>query len=116
MPRSGMAAYRPRLCAVPTATMNLNLNNKAGGMERRKACCYRTYAECFGFPSRLRISSVEIPPSDFCLERERSIKAINFGLLLKETVSISALVMLTKAATGLPSFVIITGSFLTFFV
>jgi len=43
----------------------------------------------FGFSKRRRISWMEIPPSFFCLARERSIKAINLGLLLRETVSIS---------------------------
>jgi len=47
-------------------------------------------AECF-FLSRRRISSDEIPSSAFCLNRDLSIKAINFGLLLKDTVSMSAL-------------------------
>ena len=51
---------------------------------------YRMCAECF-FLSRRRISSDEIPPSAFCPDRDLSIKAINFGLLLKDTVSMSAL-------------------------
>ena len=51
---------------------------------------YRMCAECF-FLSRRRISSDEIPSSAFCLNRDLSIKAINFGLLLKATVSMSAL-------------------------
>jgi hypothetical protein len=55
-------------------------------------------------------------PSDLLPARDRSIKAINLGLLLRDTVSISALGMLTRIATGLPSFVMITGSFSTPFV
>jgi hypothetical protein len=78
------------------------------------ALCYRTWTEGFCFPSRRRISSVEIPPSTFCFARDRSIRARNFGLLLSETVSMSALLILTSAATGFPSRVIITGSFFTF--
>jgi hypothetical protein len=77
---------------------------------------YQRRAIFFGLSSRRRISSNEIPPPDFCLVRDRSIKAINLGLLLKDTVSISALGMLTRTATGLPSFVMITGSFFTSFV
>ena len=46
--------------------------------------------------------------------RERALlRATNLGLLLKDTVSTSALGMLTRTAIGLPSFVMITGSFLT---
>ena len=48
-------------------------------------------AERFGFAKRRRISSEEIPPSDFCLARDRSMRLRNFGLLLRETVSMSAL-------------------------
>jgi hypothetical protein len=78
---------------------------------------YQRRADFLGlFSSRRRISSDEIPPSDFCLARDRSMRAIKLGLLLKDTVSISALGMLTRIATGLPSFVMITGSFFTSFV
>lgn len=77
---------------------------------------YRACVKDFDFFSRRRISSADIPPSALCLARDRSIKSRNCGLLLRDTVSMSAFLMLTKAATGLPSDVTITGSFLTFFV
>ncbi len=48
------------------------------------ACCGR---QC---PSRLRISSAEMPPLAVWFARDRSMRAMNCGLVLNETVSMSA--------------------------
>ncbi|MBI4602152.1 MAG: DUF86 domain-containing protein [Planctomycetes bacterium] len=63
--------------------------------------------------NRRRISSLEIPPSALCLLRDRSMIARNLGCMLTWTVSQSTPLTETRAATGLPRAVTITGSRLT---
>ena len=63
---------------------------------------------------RRQISLAEMPPSFLIRERERLMMARNFRLVLRDTVSSSALRIGTTAAKGLPPLTTMIGVFRAF--